>query len=352
MNTQNSYEPADLSLKNLILKAKSIIALLWSRKSIPIFCMLLGGAIALTVYYTSKPLYPATLTFSVDEDEAGAGAGLSSILGQFGLGSMKPSRFNLDKILALSKSRRVIQQALFSKIEINGEVDYIANHIWHLYELELPGKVKDVRFTHSNIDSFTMQENQMLLGVYGTIIGPRTKPKDALLIADYNEDSNIMSLQVASKNPELSYALVNHLYTELSAYYTDKAVEKQRRTLEIVTAKRDSVLAALKSAEYQLANFKDRNQGLYLLTDKVTELRIQRDIAALSGLYAEVIKNVEIADFSLRNKTPFIQVIDAPLEPIGPTPKSLLKRLILGLFIGGLFGSAIVLMKQYLKEIA
>lgn len=351
MSTQPTYEPTDLSLKTIYLKGRSIVSILWKQKKLPILLALLGGAIALTIYYTTKPVYPASLTFSVDEDEAGAGAGLTSILGQFGFGSVKPSRFNLDKILALTKSRRVIEQSLFSNIEINGDVDYIANHIWKLYELELPGKLKDVRFTHDSIPAFTAQENQMLLGVFGTIVGPRNNPKKALLMADYNEDSNIMSLQVVTKNPRLSFELVNHLYTALSEYYTQKSVEKQRRTLEIVTAKRDSVLAALKGSEYQLANFRDRNQGLYLLTDKVSELRIQRDIAALSGLYAEVIKNVEVADFSLRNKTPFIQVIDSPLEPIGPAPRSLPKRLVLGLFLGGLIGCLIVLGKTFLKEI-
>jgi uncharacterized protein involved in exopolysaccharide biosynthesis len=121
-------------------------------------------------------------------------------------------------------------------------------------------------------------------------------------------------------------------------------------TYRIVTMKRDSVLGELRSAEYQLANFKDRNRGLFMRTDYVTELRLQRDVTALATMYGEVLKNVEVADFSLRNKTPFIQTIDAPIPPIEPTQISLLRKIAIGIILGGALGSAIIIGRKAFRE--
>jgi hypothetical protein len=182
----------------------------------------------------------------------------------------------------------------------------------------------------------------MLMALYGTIIGVPEKPKSGLMTADYNEDTNIMSLGVTTTNEAISLALSQHMFESLSKYYVNKSIEKLQKTYHLVSMKRDSVLGVLKSTEYQLANFRDSHKSLLMRTDQITELRLQRELAALTAMYAEVIKNVEIADFSVKNKTPFIQVIDSPLAPIPPIKLSLIRQLLIGIVIGGLVGSILV----------
>ena len=58
-----------------------------------------------------------------------------------------------------------------------------------------------------------------------------------------------------------------------------------------------------------------------------------------------------MADFSLRNKTPFIQIIDAPIPPIEPTQLSLFRKIALGLIIGGLIGVAIVAARKVYRDL-
>ena len=81
-------------------------------------------------------------------------------------------------------------------------------------------------------------------------------------------------------------------------------------------------------------------------TDQITELRLQREVAALSAMYAEVLKNVEVADFTVKNKTPFIQVIDTPLAPIQPVRLSFLRLMLIGVLIGGFIGSALIIARR------
>ncbi len=86
-------------------------------------------------------------------------------------------------------------------------------------------------------------------------------------------------------------------------------------------------------------------------TDQISELRLQREITALSARYAEVLKNTEIADFSLKNKLPFIQVIDEPLSPIYPTQVSLLRKLLFGIVIGGAIGCFYVIGRRFFLDL-
>ena len=318
---------------------------------IPVIFAVLVISYELYRYVNFTPVYPAKITFSVDEDEGGGSTGLSSVLGQFGLGSVRPTRYNLDKILELSKSRRVVQQTLFNKITIDGKEDFLVNHLLRIYNLTSGGK-RDGKneppfyFTRDSLATFDRHENEVLLSVYNFIIGSPDNPKKALLSANYNEDTNIMSLSATTKDEVLSLELSKRMFESLSNYYINKTIEKQVKTFKIVSAKRDSVVAVLKSAEYQLASFRDSHRSLQMKTDQVTELRLQREITALSAMYAEVLKNTEVADFSLRNKTPFIQVIDAPILPLAPVQLSLMRQLLIGLILGGIIGVVIVVVRK------
>ena len=352
---QNQYDD-EISLRDLIFKLKSFVAEVWRYWHIPALCIVLVCAFQVYKYFTFEPVYPAKITFSVDEDEGGSAQGLTGILGQFGLGSVRPSRYNLDKILALSKSRRVIEHTLFSKLELDGKEDFLANHMMIEYDLKTPGTKKGesgnvFQFTHDSLAIFNRTENEMLITLYNFIIGPPENPKEALISADYNEDTNIMSLSVSTTNEALSIALAKRMFESLSDYYVNKAIEKQLKTYTVVSAKKDSVLTVLKGTEYQLANFKDSHRGLLMRTDQINELRLQREITALSAMYAEVLKNTEVADFSLKNKMPFIQVIDSPLSPIQPTQISLLRKLILGILIGGIIGSVLVVGRKIYRDL-
>ena len=346
----------EISLRDLILKGRSFIQEIVRHWRILALCIVLAVGFQVYKYITFEPVYPAKITFSVDEDEGGSNAGLTGILGQFGLGSVRPSRYNLDKIMALSKSRRVIEHTLFSKLGIDGKDDFLANHLIREYKVMGPantpgGKPTDFFFTHDSLAAFNRTENEMLMTLYGMIIGPPEHPEKALVAADYNEDTNIMSIDVSTSDEALSLALAHRMFESLSRYYVNKAIEKQLKTYNVVSAKKDSVLTVLKSTEYQLANFKDTHRGLLMRTDQVSELRLTREITALAAMYAEVLKNTEVADFSLKNKLPFIQLIDAPLSPIQPTQISLLRKLLMGIIIGGFIGSALVVCRRIWLDI-
>ena len=354
MEDYQQVKEDETSLRDYILKARGYFYEVLRYWYIPAALALLVAAYQVYKYYQYVPVYSATITFLVDEDEGGGSSALTGMLSQFGLGSVRPARYNFDKIMELSRSRRVVQESLFAKVSIDGKQDYLANHIMRIYDFKINTEEGDndtpFYFTHDSLPGFSRTENEVLISLYHFIIGPPGEPEKALLSADYNEDTNIMSLTATTKNERLSLEMSGYMFKALSDYYVTRAIEKAQKTYRIVAAKRDSVLAELRSKEYQLANFIDRNRSFLLRTENLTQSRLQREIAALTAMYVEVLKNAEVADFSLRTKTPFIQVIDHPIPPIAPSQLSFIRKVLIGLIIGGAIGVTFIVARKLYRD--
>jgi LPS O-antigen subunit length determinant protein (WzzB/FepE family) len=67
-------------------------------------------------------------------------------------------------------------------------------------------------------------------------------------------------------------------------------------------------------------------------------------------MHGEALKNLEYADFTLRNKTPFITLLDSPLSPISPNAESKLKALVIGLILGIMIGVTFVLGRKIYRD--
>jgi uncharacterized protein involved in exopolysaccharide biosynthesis len=69
--------------------------------------------------------------------------------------------------------------------------------------------------------------------------------------------------------------------------------------------------------------------------------RFARNKGMYTLIYGESVKNLELADFALKNKIPYVQAIDMPIPPLAGVgygkKKALGLGLGLGLFIGVVF---------------
>src|SRR5688500_539856 len=173
MEEYQQVREEETSLRDYILKAREYFREVLCYWYIPSALALLVAAYQVYKYYQHVPLYSATITFLVDEDEGGGSSALTGMLSQFGLGSVRPARYNFDKILELSRSRRVVQESLFSKITIDGKEDFLANHLIRIYEFH--NNIGDGEgtfyFTHDSLALFSRRENEVLKSIYHFIIG-------------------------------------------------------------------------------------------------------------------------------------------------------------------------------------
>ena len=354
MEKEKRYvEEDEITLKELILKVQEYF---W--EVVRNLKWVVGIMIPFVVFFVYKAIstpvtYTAELTFMVNEDDGGGMGGMSAILGQIGLGGGSRGKNNLDKILELAKSRNIIQQVIFDTVAINGKEDIMGNHIINLYDYhekweEDTTGLKEFLFKEADHFSRTRIHNKVLKALYRRIIG--TPEILGFFSKGYSKDTGIMEFTAKTINEDLSIHLCKKVYEKLSTFYVTKTVEKQRQTFDVMLQKVDSVKKEMQGAEYGLANFKDSHAGLFTTKAKLREMQLQRDVQVLNEMYAVSLKNFEIADFTLKNKTPFIQLIDEPLAPLKPEGESVIKNLIIGVFIGGFFSISFIIFRKIYQE--
>ncbi len=353
MEKPNYIQEDEITLRELILKLQEFYKeVIRSWKLILVSIMIF---VALMLYNTYKtPItYQAELTFMVNEDNGGTMGAIGGLAASFGFGG--GGEFNLEKILSLLKSRNIIQQVLFERTEYLGKEDYFSNHLIKDYEYHEKWQnnetLKDFEnFTDNDLVGFNRQENSVLKQLYVKVIGgEKTK---GILSSKVNENTGILTIKINSINEEFSIKFVETLFEKLEKFYIDKTIEKQQKTFVIMSQKVDSIRQTLNSEQSRLLKFMDTNRNLSLRQYESEKLLLQREIQALSMAYGEALKNQEMADFSLRSKTPFIQIIDNPIEPLSPskTLRSYIKQAIIGGFFGVLLAVCFILGRKILKD--
>jgi capsular polysaccharide biosynthesis protein len=342
MPQQEYYQDDEITLKELILKIQEYWQEILKNWKLIFLIIIPFVAFFFIRAFLTPATYSAQLTFMVNEDEGGGGfGGVSAILGQFGFGGGGKSSHNLDKILELSRSRKIIQMALLESVNINGKKDYLANHLIEEYEFHEKWK-KDTTglinflFVQDSVELFSRVENKVLKSLHSLVIGE--EGKKGLLSFSYGEESGILNITHTTTSEELSIFLTEKIYEKLSWFYINNSTEKQQKTFSLFKNKADSLQIALNSAQYRLFQFDDTHKGMTLKQSSFERVRLQQEIQKLILAYGESYKNQEVSDFALKNQTPFIQEIDMPISPIEPIRESKLMALIMGSFIGGFMG--------------
>jgi uncharacterized protein involved in exopolysaccharide biosynthesis len=294
--------------------------------------------------------YKARLTFIVNDSKSSA---MGSLLGSFGgLFGGGGSENQLEKIMEISRSRKIIAQALFDSVTYNGKSDLFANMLIETEEidkewLENP-TLKGFKFKSSDVSNFTRLENNVLLRCYAYFVGGENiEPKFNISL---NEDSGVLSMYIISRNEDLSIDLTNKLYDKISAYYIEKSIEQEKRSYRILAFKKDSLERALKRNDFAGADHEDKNKGLLFETLKIPTKQYKRKDLLLTTMYAEASKNAGIAEFALNSSTPFLSVIDGPIPPIRPTPPGRFRALALGLILGSFLGAIFVIGRNVVRK--
>ena len=66
--------------------------------------------------------------------------------------------------------------------------------------------------------------------------------------------------------------------------------------------------------------------------------------------YGEAIKNLEMADYAVKNSTPFIREIDRPFSPLYPQSPNMVKQIIMGLILGSFIAAGWLLGRKIILD--
>lgn len=342
-NKTQSIGNQEITLRGVIqflIKYYGIVKKRWY--VVALTCLLFSGYFLYNAFQ-AKWTYQANLTFMLNDGDKGGIGGIGSLLGQFGIGG-GGGEGNLDKIVELSHTSRILKTALFSKATIDGRTDFFANHIIRIKGLQDEWKkdtsgLPNFLFTRGDFEEFNRLENHAT----NEIIGLMNAKKDPLFQCGYAKLSTIFSMSLNSPNEELSIQLVRKIFENLSEFYVMKTTERERQTHDVLRAQKDSIYAVMRGKESSAARFKDVSRGLVLESEKVKGDQMTKDANIATLAYGEMLKQFAIADFALKNNTPFIQPIDMPTAPLDAKKDSKRKALMLGLGLGLFLGIGIVI---------
>lgn len=334
----------DISLKGLFIKIGHLLNYLKSKWLTLLLFGLLGGALGLMYSIVKKPLYTATCSFVLDDGSKTSSlsqyAGLASLAGIDLGGGASGGVFQGDNILELYRSRTMIEKTLLCKFDYNGHQEMLIDRYIDFNKLRDKWKGESFQNINFNGDPahFNRKQDSLITEFVNQI------NKDLLSVTKPDKKLTIINVSLSSKDEPFSMAFTNNLVENVNNFYVQTKTKKTLQNVHILQHQMDSVRSILNSSIQGVASAMDAapNANPAMLTLRVPSQRKQVDVQASSAVYAEVVKNYELAQMALREETPLIQVIDRPVFPLLIDRVTKFKGILIGLIIG-VFVTAIFL---------
>lgn len=352
MSKSNYDHNDEILLKDIILKLKLLKEELYNKRLF-IF-MVTSIFIIFSIVYSSfkEPIYHSNLTFVVENGGSSADglAKYSGLASQFGfdLGGGMSSTFTETNIIEILQSRKIVEEALLSEVDINDESDLLINHYIAIqnykkeWEESVP-EIKDINYKNDRA-TFTLLQDSILGIAWKSLI------KNNLSVELTSDETNIVNVSCESKDEVFAKLFVEELVKKITQFYEATKTASSRNTLNFIEGRADSVLIELKLAELAYARHKDSNFGVMRAEGLLEELRLKREVEILNVMYSEIIKNLEVSKFTLLNQKPLVNVIDYPIYPLEVTQLSMLVALIIFGLLGGFIAVLIILIQFLFRE--
>lgn len=351
MNEQ--YPNDEISLKELLRKGKEWYQYLLSKWKVIVLAGIIGSGFGLLYSLTKKPVYKATLTFTL-EDDNGNGGGLGSLASSFGvdLGSGGGSMFSGSNLTELFKSRTMVEKTLLSPVIVNGKIISLAEMYIHINRWrddwnERP-KYKNIKFLpESNRKYFTRVHDSILGSIYENLY------KGSLSVAQKDKKSAIMAIDVTSSDELFSMYFCEALAKQVGTFYVNTKSKKARMNMLILERQTDSIRAELNRAITGVAIANDNTFMLNpaLNVKRAPSARRQVDVQANTAILTELVKQAELAKVTLRKETPLIQIIDRPVLPLPKERFGKAKGLAMGGFLVGFLAVFLLIFRKLLKDL-
>lgn len=271
----------------------------------------IGASVAALSVFSKPALYRASASF-VPQGSLGSRSELASLAGQFGVslptGSQSFSPEFYADLLKTGVLLRPIARDTFVVQEMGGQ------RMSFLDLFEIPGAA--MRREERGVKLLTR-----------------------IVTATVVRSSRIVQLSVATEWPSVSLAVATALVSGVNEY--------NRRTMQgQAAAERRFIEDRLAVARAELREVEDRLER-FLVTNRQfgssPELtferdRLQRDVLLHQQVFTSLTQSYEQVRIREVRDTPAITMFEPPSVPTLPEPRGRLKRILLGLVLGGFFG--------------
>jgi hypothetical protein len=283
-----------------------------------LFGLLIGFFLALFL----KPKYEAKLSFIINDSKNSSGNYLSSITSQLGILGVNAMNVTDDRILFLSNSRKICGQALLDSLPGKQLIadEFIAYHKLNKLFEKTPEMQGFNGFIHSELELLNYQENFAINAILEIITKPNylqvesVKKKATTFVG--NTSSGIIELTFKHKVEALASAFLAAMYHELTKFYLKAMTNQQQELVDLIEYKVDSVEQLVSDLDKSKARAIDESIGMVRVSGRINETQLRRSGEILNSLYAELLKNREVARFNLNQQKPVFELVDFPRFPL------------------------------------
>lgn len=349
----------EISLKELIQKIGDWYHYLktqWWKIAIAGF---IGGVIGFVYAWMQPITYTAKTTFVVeDAKSSGAGlGGLASLAGQFGVdvgGGAGGGLIAGDNILLYFKSESLAREVLLSPWDSTGKISLVDKYI-ETHDLKKSWakneKIGDINFpVNKNNHIYTRLQDSLLQVIISDHI-----LKKQFSIAKIDKKAGFIQLSITFEDEALAKLYCDKLVEIAVKRYVVLKTERQQKTVDKLQLRVDSINNLLNkktsaSASLQTISATMDVNPLYRTGNAVAAELTTRDKTMLATVYAEVVKNLELAKFTLSQETPVIQIIDSSLLPLNKNLTSKRQNTILGVTVSILLAPLLLILKKIIRD--
>jgi uncharacterized protein involved in exopolysaccharide biosynthesis len=358
-STINQQSSDEISLKELIQKLGDWYRYLKTQWWKIAIAGIIGGAIGFVYAWMQPITYTAKTTFVVEDAKSGGGlSGLASLAGQFGVdvgGGGGGGLIAGDNILLYFKSESLAREVLLSPWDSAGKQSladrYIQTHglqeKWtqnkHIGNISFQVDLGNHRYTR-------LQDSLLQVIINDAIL------KKQFSINKIDKKAGFIQLSVTMQDEALAKIYCDRLIDIAVKRYVALKTERQQKTVDKLQARVDSINSLLNrktsaSAALQTAAATMDVNPLYRTNTAVATELTTRDKTMLTTVYGEVVKNLELAKFTLSQETPVIQIVDSINFPLLVNKTSKLTYLVVSSMVGLILCVFLLVIVEVIKTI-
>ncbi|OCX53937.1 hypothetical protein BEL04_06560 [Mucilaginibacter sp. PPCGB 2223] len=348
LSVDDSAAKEEISIHEMLLMFRNSYRYLLSKWLAIAIVSLLGAISGLAYSIIKKPTYTANCVF-VLEDNSKSGllsqyAGLASMAGIDIGGIAGGGVFQGDNILELYKSRTMIEKTLLNKGNFNGRDQLLIERYIDFNKLR-PGWKKSTGIDNISFNGDPQKFSRIQDSIVTNLVDVFNKK--LLSIVKPDKKLNIINVSLTTEDELFSKIFTEQLVENVNQFYIQTKTKKAYQSVAILQHQADSVKNVLDRSINGVASAMDATPSANpnLLSLRVPSQKRQVDVQASSAMYAEIVKNLELARISLQQETPLIQIIDKPVLPLEIKKVGKVVGVLLGIVVGAFVACAYFLVK-------
>jgi hypothetical protein len=314
-----------------------------------IYAGIIGCVIGVVLIFFMPIKYTAKMSFVASESKLNTG-GFASLAGQFGvdLGAITGGNgfFSFDNLLYFLKSDGLVREVLLTKYDSTKNetlADFYAESNNLKKKWQKDDKIGIINFAKYTKKELPRTEDSLLQKLV-------FKLQKNLSVIKPDRKASFIELKVISLNEKFSKIFIENLVNAGVKHYVETLTKPKLDNVEILQKRVDSLGLLLNQSTSAAAI---SQQPLVDINPALRAAAVSAEIRArnklvISTIYAEVVKNLELAKFVLQQETPVVKIVDYSHFPLKNNKISLFAAALIGLFLSIIFYT-LVLTIRYIR---